>query len=188
MTKKTCESQIAISVSNLKRDGMFRAERVCKVREWHSFMGVERVVVLADAENKAIVFTYRFIKAFNPEERFFFARFVTTSCHFGGIRYWYQCPLCRRRSGVLYIVAEHLACRVCHNLTYRSQNLPRRGFAGHFYRHAIKAPEIEKRIWGLRVKYWKGSPTKRYQSLLKALPDSHNQANTDRIFQEALLR
>ena len=55
------------------------------------------------------------------------ARIVSTSCHFGGHRWWFICPLivngyiCNRRVGVLYLASgKYFGCRRCHNLTYKS--------------------------------------------------------------------
>jgi hypothetical protein len=46
----------------------------------------------------------------------------------GGSRWWWACPGCGRRCGLLYLLPglPRLACRVCHRLTYRSQRHPRR--------------------------------------------------------------
>lgn len=46
---------------------------------------------------------------------------VTTSCYFGGIRWWFRCPLsgCGRRVGVLYL-GKYAGCRHCYDLTYQS--------------------------------------------------------------------
>lgn len=54
---------------------------------------------------------------------------VTTPCNFGGVRYWFICPLfvngqpCGRRVGKLYLPAgaTYFGCRHCHNLTYQCQ-------------------------------------------------------------------
>jgi len=54
---------------------------------------------------------------------------VTTPCNFGGVRYWFICPLfvngrhCGRRIGKLYLPpgATYFGCRHCHNLTYQCQ-------------------------------------------------------------------
>lgn len=46
---------------------------------------------------------------------------VTTSLtRFGGTRFWFLCPGCNRRVGVLYKPTSEqlLLCRKCHNLTY----------------------------------------------------------------------
>jgi len=53
---------------------------------------------------------------------------VTTPCHFGGVRFWFICPLgtnqgyCGRRVGKLYLPrnATYFGCRHCYNLTYES--------------------------------------------------------------------
>lgn len=41
---------------------------------------------------------------------------------FGGTRYWFSCPMCQRRSGVLYRhpMSAAVGCRKCLNLDYRS--------------------------------------------------------------------
>jgi hypothetical protein len=53
---------------------------------------------------------------------------VTTTPHFGGLRYWAICPLvvngrpCQRRVAKLYSPANcrYFGCRICLDLTYRS--------------------------------------------------------------------
>jgi len=52
------------------------------------------------------------------------APLVTTRPHYGGLRWWFQCPntKCGRRVGKLYMPpGEHLfLCRHCHDLAYQS--------------------------------------------------------------------
>jgi hypothetical protein len=40
---------------------------------------------------------------------------------FGGTRYWFSCPICHKRSGVLYKhpVSQILGCRQCLGLDYK---------------------------------------------------------------------
>lgn len=40
---------------------------------------------------------------------------------FGGIRYWFSCPSCNRRVGILYkhTLSNQLGCRLCLGLDYR---------------------------------------------------------------------
>jgi len=53
---------------------------------------------------------------------------TTTQCNFGGVRYWFICPLvvddkpCMRRVGKLYLPpgGKYFGCRHCYNLTYKS--------------------------------------------------------------------
>jgi len=48
--------------------------------------------------------------------------FTTTVPHLGGVRYWFICPYCKRRVGVLYRprFAVYFKCRHCYNFTYKS--------------------------------------------------------------------
>ena len=56
------------------------------------------------------------------------AQLVTTPCNFGGIRYWFICPLvadgkpCNRRVAKIYLPpgSKYFGCRHCYNLTYKS--------------------------------------------------------------------
>jgi len=53
---------------------------------------------------------------------------VNTPCNYGGVRYWFICPLvvngkdCRRRVAKLYLPpgGKYFGCRHCYNLTYES--------------------------------------------------------------------
>jgi hypothetical protein len=46
-----------------------------------------------------------------------------TPQRFGGVRWWFECPRCWKRCAKLYLPdSSGFACRVCHDLTYRSCN------------------------------------------------------------------
>lgn len=45
----------------------------------------------------------------------------TTSPHYGGVRWWFKCPRCYRRVGVLFL-GNIFACRHCWDMAYASQN------------------------------------------------------------------
>jgi hypothetical protein len=46
---------------------------------------------------------------------------TTSKTRFNGARYWFLCPLCNKRRGVLYSRNNQIACRVCLGLKYRKQ-------------------------------------------------------------------
>ncbi len=48
-------------------------------------------------------------------------RLTYTTPYFGGYRPWFLCPTCSRRCQLLYRRMGELACRICHDLVYRSQ-------------------------------------------------------------------
>lgn len=58
----------------------------------------------------------------------------TTTCNYGGVRYWFTCSAvgCGRRVAVLYLGGKFFACRHCYQLVYRSQRETKsdRGYRG----------------------------------------------------------
>jgi hypothetical protein len=51
-----------------------------------------------------------------------FLRVASTSCNYGGVRYWLICPHCKRSVRLIYRRRSELGCRRCFNLAYKSQN------------------------------------------------------------------
>ena len=48
---------------------------------------------------------------------------TTSQTSFNGVRFWFQCPLCKSRVGVLYKhpITNNAGCRTCLNLDYRKR-------------------------------------------------------------------
>jgi hypothetical protein len=48
---------------------------------------------------------------------------TTSKTVFGGLRYWFKCPICARRAGTLFLhpVTSQIGCRTCLGLEYRSR-------------------------------------------------------------------
>jgi len=48
---------------------------------------------------------------------------TTSKTGFGGIRYWFECPMCGTRIGVVYVhpLTQQMGCRKCLNLEYRKR-------------------------------------------------------------------
>ena len=48
---------------------------------------------------------------------------ATSKTCYNGIRFWFKCPLCERRVGVLlkYPLTNEIGCRQCLNLEYRKR-------------------------------------------------------------------
>lgn len=46
---------------------------------------------------------------------------TTSKTRFGGNRFWFICPACQKRRGVIYFNSGIVGCRICLNLTYRKQ-------------------------------------------------------------------
>ena len=98
---------------------------------------------------------------------------TTTPCHFGGVRYWFICPLttngnyCGRRVGTLYKApgANFYGCRHCYKLSYESRNESRYGrFAAMGY--ILKAERQYEELYN-KIKRWNygGRPTRKARKL-----------------------
>ncbi|MFH2063161.1 MAG: hypothetical protein ABIJ46_03335 [bacterium] len=100
-------------------------------------------------------------------------RLTTTRPNYGGVRWWFVCPLsrngraCDRRVGVLYLGGRYFGCRRCYRLPYDKQaNKPPAslGIIGEMIDLETEIDDAEAKI---RVRYWKDRPTKRYSRILK---------------------
>jgi len=95
---------------------------------------------------------------------------ITTPCHFGGIRYWFQCPwyangvYCGRRVGVLYLGGKYFACRHCYNLTYNSRNL---GGISKLLGQMVSMPDLDELDAQVKRKWYAGRMTRRYLRYLR---------------------
>ena len=99
-----------------------------------------------------------------------------TPCNYGGERWWFTCPTCKRRVGVLFyrravlIHGAEWACRHCHNLTYTSAQeahvLDRGGGPYKAYCYALD------RLWKAESKarkhHWGRKAEKAWQAYIEA--------------------
>jgi len=48
---------------------------------------------------------------------------ATSKTYYNGIRFWFKCPFCKKRAGVLlkHPVTDKIGCRRCLNLEYRKR-------------------------------------------------------------------
>lgn len=83
---------------------------------------------------------------------------LPSSCQFGGLRWWFQCPECLKRARILYFRGERVQCRRCHGLWYRSQTVERL---------TCLSRKVEKMGSEDRWRHYRGKPTRRHKSFLK---------------------
>jgi len=123
--KRTVEECRSVSVSELTRRGFLLAgERHLGVWTWPLSGGASFTVRFeANLLDLADPFVLLSPAAF-AETATYRVRLTVTRPRFGGVRYWFLCPLkgCGRRAGKLYLpsVTWYFGCRTCHDLTYRS--------------------------------------------------------------------
>jgi len=98
---------------------------------------------------------------------------ASTPCRYGGIRYWFICPLtkngryCGRRVGVIYSIGKWFGCRYCGNIAYQSQ------FEGGRHKGFISIPDIERAEKEVKRYYYRGVPTRKYRKV-ERLNDKFN--------------
>lgn len=76
-----------------------------------------------------------------PREMQYSINIVSTPCHLGGARQWFECPVdtCRRRVAILY-GGDVFVCRTCRQLQYPSQNV------SSWERALMKAEKVRDRL------------------------------------------
>lgn len=95
-------------------------------------------------------------------------RLTTTPCNYGGVRYWFVCPLskngqyCGRRVGVIYSIGKWFGCRHCGDICYANQL---RG--GKFRGCSVSYPDIEKAEQEVKRKYYNGRMTRKYRRVIR---------------------
>lgn len=97
-------------------------------------------------------------------------------CNYGGRRWFFVCPYCKKNAGVLHLGGSGFACRHCYNLTYNSCNENRRGLGGVMDK-LLRAEALEKKI---TKRFYKGQYTKKYRrylSISRRIPDKEQLSN-----------
>jgi len=130
--KDTVEDCRSVSISFLKKHD-YLSENSCRSGgiSWKNCYGEETssigIVVSTFEGEKYVRFYYTVTKRSSGEktEYDYKVQLTTTRCNFGGVRYWFICPLsrngiyCGRRVGKVYCPpgANYYGCRHCYNLT-----------------------------------------------------------------------
>jgi hypothetical protein len=83
--------------------------------------------VLGDEKPTALRLSYTIgARSGNPQDFNYRVNLTTTLLPWGGVRYWFVCPLqgCYRRVGCLYLPpgGKYFGCRHCNDLSYESQS------------------------------------------------------------------
>ena len=164
-SKATADESCRLEMSYLKKRGMLtRKESIEKIVWMSSIRGKETAItvgVYITAKPFAILLYTVIDRDGNKTDYNEEVSLVTTPCNFGGVRYWFSCPSCYGRVGVLYLPpgAVKFACRHCNDLSYHSRNRCRLGEFGHTSRQ-IDQLRSEIKRWT-----WRGRPTRKVRRL-----------------------
>lgn len=98
---------------------------------------------------------------------------VSTPCNYGGLRYWFICPLsrngyyCGKRVAELFIDGKYFGCRHCYNLTYSSRNVNRRSPYYPIFRSLDLRNKIDELQTKMKREFYRGKLTRKARRLEK---------------------
>lgn len=129
-TKTIVEECCMLDVNKLARDGNLRAG-ASGVLSWPDQDNGEHLASarfstsLGKEDERIILLSYRLD---DPENIVIPIRLQTTKPYYGGLRWWFTCPLvidnvpCNQRVTKLHLPPDsrYFGCRSCHDLTYQS--------------------------------------------------------------------
>lgn len=176
--KTTVEDATQLSIFKLKEFGLLsghRADTLTWTRTMSGHKSSIGIVVDTKELYAKVNYTNTNGRTGKKTDLDYKIRLTTTPCHFGGIRYWFICPLsvkgvyCGRRTGTLYLASEgiYFGCRHCYNLSYESRNESRLGRPGGIGCFIILENKLDKLYSKLKRRYYAGKPTRKYRQVLK---------------------
>lgn len=176
--KDTVENCRSVSISFLRKNGYFG----CSWPQWIVWTNRDgeqtagMAVSVHTAQDETCVSLSYTMTDHNTGEATVFddkVQLVTAPCHFGGVRWWFICPLaangvyCGRWVGILYRApqADYCGCRHCHNLSYDSRNESRRGHIACMGHYLALDRQMEKLREQISHWTYRGIPTRKARRL-----------------------
>jgi hypothetical protein len=118
--KSTIESELRIGIKALKEAGCLTPGAAGSL-SWSRDNRISQIDFQTLKDR--ILFKYQYEKpGSNCQDVERTIRLERQPCHFGGHRIWFRCPGCNRRTSALYFIGHQFWCRICHDLSYASQN------------------------------------------------------------------
>jgi len=177
--KTTVEQATQLSIFKLKEFGLLRGYAATTLTWTRKLSGKQSSIgIIVNIQDEPYVKVNYTITDRNTDEKTDYdykINLTTTPCNFGGVRYWFVCPLsvngvyCGRRTGTLYLASggRYFGCRHCYNLSYESRNECRLGRFGQL-RYILKADrQYEELYKSIKRWTWRGRPTRKVRRLEK---------------------
>lgn len=125
--------------------------------------------IVIDGKDDYMRLTYNARDSFTGESREMDTRIdlCETSCNYGGHRYWFICPECKRRCGTLFLAGKWFLCRECGRVLYYSQTFK-----------IVSGADIDRAFSEIKRFYYKGNPTRKYRKYLRLKSRSNEQSFT----------
>jgi hypothetical protein len=176
--KTTVEQATQLSIFKLKEFGLLDGFRVSTLTWTHKPSGHQKsigiIVDVVEAEPYVKV-NYTTADRSTGEKTDYDYRIslTTTPCNFGGVRYWFICPLskngvyCGRKVGTLYLASggDYFGCRHCYDLSYESRNEPRLARPGGFGYLLVLDRRYEELYQTIKRWTYRGRPTRKAKKL-----------------------
>lgn len=176
MSRDFCDEIKSISTSFLKKHQYFQQGERSGIISWTGGIGAESSISVNSSITDGICWIrlrYSQTDWDGKKESYDYKiPLTTTKCKLGGKRYWFLCPLtkggkpCGKRVGKLYIADKYFGSRTCYELGYREQYRKYAGKHSRDFKIIRLADDIAEKKEKMRVKFWKGQPTKRFSKLM----------------------
>jgi hypothetical protein len=164
--KATANESCRLEMSYLRKRGMLSGQATENTSWTSSMTGKETTIGLTvdiTTDNPYARLVYAVTdRGGNKTDYDYEVSLVTTPCNLGGVRYWFGCPSCGRRVGILYLAPGdvYFRCRNCNNLSYHSRNESSPyGILG------VTERKIDKLRSEIKRWTWRGSPTRKVRRL-----------------------
>ncbi len=120
-TRPKAECLRRVGVALWHKNGLLATKRTFE-RSWTGD-GKKIGAIKVDVDpGLSVTLSYEYESGETKEPVSMLVRLLTTPCHFGGSRPWFECPSCKGRAGMLYLVSKYFACRRCTNVAHTSQS------------------------------------------------------------------
>lgn len=177
--KSTVEDSLKIDMKNFARDVDLTSPST-GYTSWKSNLGKEDRVGWQVNPEHSVRLIYTITKASGEKKSFDYEVLIeTTPCHYGGERWWFLCPVCFRRCRIIYQPPGQsiFACRICHDLSYRSRQEGKNYFS-MLMDAAMNLPQWERQLLTMRSEKKREQLLKKIQKYTGSLLLIERQANT----------
>ena len=175
MAKQEAERSNGLSVYFLKKHGYLDGGwRYGGIKWTYGMSGNESSIGFTvningnECDNIKLQYTHTNRQTDEKENMNFKIELTTTPCNYGGVRYWFICPLskngkyCGQRVGVLFSIGKWFGCRHCREIAYAKQME-----GGKFRWNGVSIPDIEKAEKEVKRYYYRGKPTRKYRRVMR---------------------
>lgn len=175
MAKQEAELSNSLSIFWLKKHGYLDGGWRCGSIKWTYVLSGNKSSIgfnvnIGGDEDDYIKLQYTYTNKWSgkKESLDYKVRLTTTPCNYGGVRYWFVCPLtkdgqyCGRRVGVIYNIGKWFGCRHCGDICYANQLRSSKLRGG-----SISYPDVEKAKQKVKRKYYNGRMTRKYRRVIR---------------------